>query len=283
MKTILILTDFSDNAGNAANIALDFACKLNANLLLLNAYPAPLPVLSTAEAGNWPDEENAALRRDFKADLAGEKVRLASLLANKTSTLTIRTIMAEGPVGNNIGSVVKNRKVDLVIMGGRDKSVNDFLFGSDTKDVMKKAGCPVLIVPKDIKGINFEVFTFLTDLSLGDLKTIVKFRSLFNALTLHITVAHVSKPVFIADFREDNIVANFMSRLAALQLQNVSYRNLRGDNIVAEIDKLNELVKANIMAMVYRKHSCLWNIFFRSRCKVIIDAQKLPLLIFPDI
>lgn len=282
MKTILLLTDFSENAKNAADIALDIAIKLDANILLLNSHLAPLPTLMTNDARILPEEDLAGLIKDFKADLAQEKMRLSSTLNTVTYKHSVKIMLTQGDIGNNVRSVVRRRNIDLVIMGGRGKPSNDFLFGYDTKEVIKKAGCPVLIIPPNIKAIRFELITFPTDLSLTDLKIVERLCKFFKTLKLHIVVTHVSKPVIIADFSEDDNVANFMSRLASLNQGNISFRNLRGDNIIAEIEKSNALLHADIMAIVYRKHSFLWNIFFQSRCKAIIDAQNLPLLIFPE-
>jgi nucleotide-binding universal stress UspA family protein len=56
MKTILALTDFSDNSSNAANSAVLLAGKLHANVLLYHNYET-IPVASTFSGGPYVEEE----------------------------------------------------------------------------------------------------------------------------------------------------------------------------------------------------------------------------------
>jgi nucleotide-binding universal stress UspA family protein len=283
MKTILVLTDFSDNARNAANIALDVAIKLDANLLLLNSYLTPTPIIPAYEAGIWPEENINTLQKEFKDDLASEKIRLLSILNNKSNQLSVKSILTEGDLAQNIKQVVKNKDIDLIVMGGRNKPDLDFLFGSDINAVIQKADCPVLIIPNNINSLKLNKITFSTDLGTADLKSIEKLAQLLKTLNAHINVVHVSKPVLIADFKKEDHTPAFMAGLDLLNLKNVSYHNLRGENIIAELEQFNDDTDAGLMAMVYKKHSLLWNIFFNSHCKTMIDSQKLPLLIFPEV
>lgn len=194
----------------------------------------------------------------------------------------LKTILKGGDIAPHVRKIVESKHIDLVIMAGRNKPQNDFLFGSDTKDVLKKAACPILIIPYDTKALKLNTIVFATDLAASDLKAIHKTVGLFENVKLHIDVTHVSKPVIIADFREDQAVAEFMASLARLDLNRVSYRNLRGDNFIHELDKFCELADADIMAMTYKKHAFIWNLFFQSRCKEVVDKQRRPLLIIPE-
>lgn len=36
----------------------------------------------------------------------------------------------------------------MIVMGGHNKKVEDFIFGSDIFDVIHKARCPILILPE---------------------------------------------------------------------------------------------------------------------------------------
>ena len=45
MKTILVATDFSSSAANAANYAAEMALRIKANLLLLHVYRIPIGYL----------------------------------------------------------------------------------------------------------------------------------------------------------------------------------------------------------------------------------------------
>jgi nucleotide-binding universal stress UspA family protein len=54
MKTILILTDFSENSAHAAKAAVNLAEKMHANMLLFHNYQV-LPVTANYGAGPWAD------------------------------------------------------------------------------------------------------------------------------------------------------------------------------------------------------------------------------------
>src|SRR5688572_9389995 len=71
MKTILIATDFSATAFNAATYAADMAQVIHANLLLFHSYQVPVTYSEVPVAVNFADlEKDAESRLDLiKSDL----------------------------------------------------------------------------------------------------------------------------------------------------------------------------------------------------------------------
>jgi len=285
MNKVLVLTDFSKNAKKAATTAIDVADKMNADILLFNAYTA-FPFLPTGEFVAWPPEYYMAFKEESSAKIKKEKNRLSNLIANKSvlkRKINITYLTAEGTVAEHLHSLINDREVCLIIMGGREKTAGSFLFGSDIHDVIKKASCPLLIVNSKMPDITLNNVVFATDLDPKDLKTVSYLLSQSKVLHFHLHVCHVSQPpVFLPDFNEEDAITHFMSQLSKLNYENLTYKGLKGDNIAKELDKYSKKIEADMFVLVHKKHSIFWRTLNQSPSKTLIRHQKYPILIIPE-
>ena len=281
MKTVLVLTDFSPPAQNAAEAGLRIASKMQADLVLMHVHPPVSPIISTPGAGR-PTDYTYAWQQDYTDKLRKEAARLKSLILKDQQALQIKQVLVTGDLSEHAVQLSKQKAVALIIMGSYCKEKHQTLFGNEINNVMKVIKKPLLIVPITVKKLKIETITFPTDLADTDLRWIKKLAGFFQGFAHHITVLHISKPVIIADFGEEDRTANFMADVAKLGLDNVSYRTLRGDNINEELDRYNGRAGADMMAMVYKRHNMLWRLLFKSHCKIAVDRMTLPLLIFPE-
>src|SRR4051812_4275002 len=138
MKTILVPTDFSDAAKNAADYAALFTKATDANMILLNVYHYPVPI---PPEGGVPIVTTPFFEEASKAALKKEALRL-----KEKTGIEITTISRLGLAVDEI--LDEEGKADLIIMGMHGVGiVSEALLGSITTSVIKKAKKPVLIVP----------------------------------------------------------------------------------------------------------------------------------------
>ena len=99
--------------------------------------------ISGAEMPVAVDREDEALRlrskhralHDLKTKLSGTGIDATALLI-------------EGAPVDKLVLEITRLEIDLVIIGSHaPRFLQDFLFGSTTKDVLREAGCPVLVLP----------------------------------------------------------------------------------------------------------------------------------------
>lgn len=157
MKTILVPTDFSDNA----NRALDYACHLalhkNAKIILMNSYQAP------ASSSNVMINFTDILEEDSKKDLAKD---LAKLRENDTyAKVEIELFSCYGYLSESIKKANAEFEIDLVVMATAGASnLSSRLFGSNTTDAIKNAEQPILVVPNETKFSEWENITFASNI-----------------------------------------------------------------------------------------------------------------------
>ena len=152
-KSILVLTDFSNSAKNAADYAIYLSEKLAANLMLFNAYLIPDVGFDNWPTGNSSEQSNTSIHH-----LEEESDRLKRVLESRSSRFIprIETCSSEGGIADNVNEIIKDKaKILMVIMGGgRCNGKEDMHFGIEITEVLVNVKCPTLIVP------NLEFLTF---------------------------------------------------------------------------------------------------------------------------
>lgn len=136
---ILLPTDFSAPSEKAAGYALQIARRDSAILQVVHVVNvnADISAFFVTSALESMIEE---------AEINVKKFQAKSLKGYKN----IKTAVLTGVPHQQILNFVRKNKSDLVIIGSHGKgSVDRFLVGSNTERVLRKAGCPVLVVPPD--------------------------------------------------------------------------------------------------------------------------------------
>lgn len=142
MKTLILATDFSSGATNAAAFAAKLALDQHAQLILLHAYQ------------NWPD--NPAKTGDFPLSVEGTRENSETALKHLADKLTnepgavglIRCLAREGHAMDIIRQVTKAEQADLLIMstvGTAPQSAQ--LMGSLATEMVARTEVPLLLIP----------------------------------------------------------------------------------------------------------------------------------------
>ena len=130
MKTILVATDFSPAATNAANYAAEMALTINADILLLHVYQPPVGYLEVPIVVSL---EN--IQVDAENQLNGLKEQLNKKTNNK---LRIETEVRVGSLFVELKNVCESVSPYTVIMGSQGTTAAQHLFfGSNTIYAMK--------------------------------------------------------------------------------------------------------------------------------------------------
>ena len=145
MKTILVPTDFSDTAKNAALYAISFAKQMKSEkIILYNAYQTP-PVVDI-NMGMIEAVDLDLLQQNSENNLESFKNLLAPYL--DATTIELETLSDYGMVSTDINDVCDSNDIDVIVMGvtGAGKVAETFI-GSYAVDVSETAEVPVIIVP----------------------------------------------------------------------------------------------------------------------------------------
>lgn len=175
MKTILVPTDFSDNANRALYYACNVALRANAKIVLMNAYQSP------ATTSNVMINFTDILEEDSKKDL---KKNLELLRENKTfDSVEVEAYSCYGYLSEAIKKAAIQFDIDLVVMATAGASnLSSKLFGSNTTDAIKNADQPILVVPNKAEYSDWKNITFASNIQ--ESKNDCPFKPLKELMTL---------------------------------------------------------------------------------------------------
>lgn len=141
-KRILFCTDFSESADAAFEFALDAAVRRPGSTLYL------LHVIHEPDAQFWKsyiaevDNVNADARKAIDQKIA------TAYLPRVPKGLNLKLEFRVGPDAATILEFVRSTQIDMIILGRHGHSrMGKALFGTVAEKVVRKAGCPVLVVP----------------------------------------------------------------------------------------------------------------------------------------
>jgi nucleotide-binding universal stress UspA family protein len=147
MKTILVPVDFSAVSRRVCDAACTLAHALGARLQLLHVVQPPPVMISDVYLLSSDQTEEMLIA----AEQAGDG-RLRELGQRcEEQGIPTQVIRRQGQPVPEI--ITRSAKADYIVMGSHGHgAVYDLLVGSTTHGVLKKAPCPVLIVPPSRRG-----------------------------------------------------------------------------------------------------------------------------------
>jgi nucleotide-binding universal stress UspA family protein len=142
-KKILFCTDFSDNADRAFVFAVNTAVRNpGAELHLLHVIPEPPAQFWKGYIYEVDEDVDARARREIDEKLA------ATYRPRVPAGVPLVVAMRIGEAGHQILEYALEQDIDLIIVGRQGAgTVGKILFGNVTDRVVRKAACPVLVIP----------------------------------------------------------------------------------------------------------------------------------------
>ena len=142
-KKILFCTDFSENADRAFEFAVNSAVRnTGCELHLLHVIPEPPAQFWKGYIYEVDEDVDARAKREIDAKLA------ATYRPRVPAGVQLVIGMRIGEAGHQILEYAQERDIDLIIVGRQGAGkVGKILFGNVTERVVRKALCPVLVIP----------------------------------------------------------------------------------------------------------------------------------------
>ena len=140
---ILFCTDFSENADQAFVFAVNAAIRNEGcEFHLLHVIPEPPAQFWKGYIYEADEDVDARAKREIDEKLA-EAYR-----PRVPADVKLVIAMRIGEAGQKILEYAKEEKMDLAILGRQGAgTVGKLLFGNVTERVVRKAPCPVLVIP----------------------------------------------------------------------------------------------------------------------------------------
>jgi nucleotide-binding universal stress UspA family protein len=260
MKTILVPTDFSENAANAIEYAAQIGLALQYRLLLLHV----------AEPETETDDEDEKLRVICEA------------LQDSFPDLQCHYRMLIGEeIPIEIVSASQLYHAEMIVMG--TKGVSNFekiLFGSNTASVIEKANCTVLSVPARNVFAKPKQILFATNFEHEDVAAALQIIKIAKPFGANLVIAHVlTEPG--AEEVERAKIQLFTREVAVLaDYPKITYRLSAENTVTMGLDILIENTKADVIAMRTHRRSLFEKIINPSITQKFAEESHIPLLAF---
>lgn len=182
IQKIICPVDFSDASINATEHASQLAKVFNAELLLINVEKKVAPL---ALAGQGPESNIRENSRRLKE--MGD-------LANKTFNISVRheVTITSRSLEHSLASM--GNENTLIVMGtnGVD-TLSQFYLGTNTYNVVKKAHCPVLLIPEGAPYSSYKNIVYALVYNEKGKLALAEFREFAKAFNARVTFMHVSE------------------------------------------------------------------------------------------
>jgi nucleotide-binding universal stress UspA family protein len=143
MKTILVPVDLSAITARVCSAACDLARLMKGRVVLLHVIAPPPVVVNEYFAFDTGQMAQAAAAAETSA-----RRRLAALARRFAKRVPLQTLEISGPPVGGILAKAAATKAAYIVMGSHGhRALFELLVGSTTHGVLRRARCPVLIVP----------------------------------------------------------------------------------------------------------------------------------------
>lgn len=277
MQTILVPTDFSDTAINAARYAAGIAKQLNVKrIILYNAFQTSVSTDANMGVVELVDLSELSKISEDSLELAKRQLAEACDVDIEISTLSECTLLTAG-----VDDVCRKNNIDLIVMGitGGGKVV-ETLIGSYAVHVARHAKVPVIIVPPDARYTSIERVMFACDLKqvveTTPVDPLKKILDTTKAKLFVLNVDHNNKN-YSADTPFESAMLD-----ALLQGYNPEYSFVDDVHFTEAINKVAKDKQVQLIITIPKKHGWFDTLFKGSHTKALAFHSHVPLMVMRE-
>ena len=272
MKTIIVATNYSNEANNAIKYAAELARYTNSKMVLFNSFELSVHGLNTLLPGSTVQDLSLANKNRLK--------NIALDLADKYG-ITVESLTRTTDLMEELDYQVKRLQADLVVMGMKETHSEYVPLGTTTS-VIHHAKYPILTVPEEasFNGISKILFAYNSTCicEANKLPVLMEFAARFNA---QVQVCHIEKIIepVTHEASANNISFNVETLLSEVDH---SYKEVPEDDVLKGIEKAIKDWNANLLVMVPHKYGFWEGVRHKSKTIKMARRTRIPLLTLPN-
>ncbi|MEO8773726.1 MAG: universal stress protein [Gelidibacter sp.] len=279
-RKILLPTDFSENASQAIQYALELYKDQKCLFYLLNVFY----IKATDIESLMSMEPGSELFEATKKNSESELHRLLNAFAfgdNGNPNHSFQTIAVFSEPMQAIKTIVAEKDIELIVMGTRGQTnTRSKIYGSTATDVMEEIrNCPVIVVPQLAKRELPKEIVFPTGFKSPfkkrELDYLIDIAKICNA---SIKVLHISEDGKLNE-KQTNIKKLLDDYFVDVDH---SFHFLSHMAVPAAINCFVESRESDMVAFMNRKHSFFASILNQPLVKGIAYNSKVPILVMHD-
>jgi nucleotide-binding universal stress UspA family protein len=271
MKRIIVPTDFSDTAKNAAKYAVQLAASIPGATIIL--YNLTDKIALGSDSSPLTEDKNDRFIV-LQAALNNVKAELREL-----SAVSVESVVEEGSsLTDNLERYVRHHGIDLIIMGITGATRLEQIFmGSNALNVVSLGVCPVIIVPPNavFKPVNRVLFAC----DFKNVASTIPFapvKSILNIFKPTVLVVNVDTDHYV------EVTEEYKSQRALLEdmLQdyNPEFYFIRMYDFQDSIGSFAADRDVDLILTIPKKHHFLTGLFKTSHTKKLAYHSHVPIL-----
>jgi nucleotide-binding universal stress UspA family protein len=268
MKTILVPTDFSDNAEKAMHYAFELAKHYKSKIILLNAWDLP----------HQKSTMFLSIKNVLQEKAEQEINAVKDLMLNKYPEVVTESITMMGNPIYCIKKAAKIKAADMIIMGTRGATgLKKIFLGSNAAGVIEGAPCPVLVIPEKAKFKNIKSIAFATDFNTDDFLAINSLIPIAKIFGAEIIVTHIAD----SESNEEDLFKKFSENAERkIKYERLKFMSFAGENVQESLNKFIDSANIGLIAMSTKKRGFLEGLFSKSMTKEMIYSSSIPVIAF---
>ena len=269
MKTIVVATDFSPVALNAARYATEMAMSINAEILLLHVCQLPVTY------GEAPAVINEG---DMIQDAEKDLYQLSQQLSIKTNNkITISTEVSWGLFLHELKNVCERVNPYAVIMGCQGTTAADHLLqGSHAVQAVKHLSWPVITVPPGAGFSTIKKIALACDFNrVADTIPLDEIKILVHDFNATLYVLNTGNQISF----DSGIMDEFAVLKKMLTGLDPVYEFIAGENIDEGILDYAEKNNIGLLLVLPKRRNLLDNIFHKSHTKNMVLHSHVPVMV----
>jgi len=273
-RKILLPTDFSLNAENAIQYAIELYKNEECDFYILNVFH----VMSFAADNMLVPEIGEIAYKSAKETSEEELLNTLNNYQKKNiSRHKFFTISKFNSLLNSIDEAVEEYNIDLIVMGTQGATnAKGIIFGSNTVMVMEKErSCPVLAIPAEVNYSKPKEIVFPTSYenpyNKKEISYLIEIAKMNNAA---IRILHVNGDEPINESQEDHK----KQLIAYFEGLEYSFHTIKDVELQIALDVFVQSRDSDMIAFVNKKHGFLDTIFKSHLVQKLGYKSKVPVL-----
>jgi nucleotide-binding universal stress UspA family protein len=280
MLSIIVPTDFSDNAYNALFYASRLFTNETCKIVLVHSYHKG----SSKVLNRLDTSENEAVIKKIRATVYNQLEEVKHKIKRDSEGLDLEVELIYGslPLHEIMNDLIFNREVNFVVMGTKGSTGwKEVFMGSQAVSVIKSiVPIPLFLIPENSNFKRFKNTVYATDFKKDtDKQNLKVIKRLINANRSRLHIAHIYNNSVILNTIEEPYM-HFKKELQDIEYTThwiASEKQMEED--LTQFCKEHDM---NLLILMYHKYSFLQRILKTSRVEKISFHSDIPLLILPE-
>ena len=271
MKRILVPTDFSPQAENALKVAVQMAKKHNSEIYLFHTVELPSHLATASNTGALPESIYfIKLTEKRFADIM-ERPYLKDVAISQT--------IGHGEIYDDILNTVKEKNIDLIIMGSHGASgFKEMFIGSNTEKVVRTSTIPVLVIKNEHENFEVKDFAFATDFSEECRTPFTKAQKFANTLGAKLHLLYINTPSgFKTTIEAHDIMNNFIK---GMEVENYTLHVFNDNSVEKGILNFAKENNIQLIGMSTHGRKGLSHFFNGSISEDLVNHANMPVITF---